>query len=32
MTPEQRSKNKRVGLVFLIIVVALFAWTIIKNL
>jgi hypothetical protein len=32
MTPEQRSKNKRGGLVFLFIVVALFAWTIVKNL
>ena len=32
MTPEQRSKNNRVGFVFLVIVVALFAWTIIRNL
>jgi len=28
MTPEQRRKNKRFGIGFLIIVVALFAWTV----
>jgi len=28
MTPEQRRKNKRVGIGFLVIVVALFAWTV----
>jgi len=28
MTPEQRRKNKIVGIVFLIIVVALFAFTV----
>ena len=31
MTPEQRRKNKRVGIGFLIIVVALFAWTVGKQ-
>ena len=31
MTPEQRRKNKRVGIGFLIIVLALFAWTVGKQ-
>ncbi len=31
MTPEQRSKNKRLGLIFLAIVLVMFAWTIGKQ-
>ncbi len=30
-TPEQKRKNNRVGLVFLVIVLALFGWTIAKQ-
>jgi hypothetical protein len=30
-TPEQKRNNKRVGLVFLVIVLALFGWTIAKQ-
>jgi alpha-N-acetylglucosamine transferase len=28
MTPEQRRKNKRVGLIFLVLVLVMFGWTI----
>jgi hypothetical protein len=28
MTPEQRKKNRRAGLIFLVLVLALFGWTI----
>lgn len=30
-TPEQKRKNKRVGIVFLVIVLVLFGWTIAKQ-
>jgi hypothetical protein len=32
MTPEQRRKNKRAGFIFLVIVIAMFAWTIGKQI
>jgi hypothetical protein len=28
MTPEQRRKNKRAGLIFLVLVLVMFGWTI----
>jgi len=28
MTPEQRRKNKRAGLIFLVLVLVMFVWTI----
>ena len=30
-TPEQRRKNKRTGLIFLVIVLVMFSWTIGKQ-
>jgi predicted nucleic acid-binding Zn ribbon protein len=32
MTPEQRRKNKRTGLIFLVIVVVLFAWVVYRKI
>jgi predicted nucleic acid-binding Zn ribbon protein len=32
MTPEQRRKNKRTGLIFLVFVVAVFVWVIARQL
>ncbi|MDY0222366.1 MAG: cytochrome oxidase small assembly protein [Desulfobacterium sp.] len=32
MTPEQRRKNRRAGLILAVVVVALFLWTIGKGL
>jgi hypothetical protein len=32
MTPEQRRKNKRAGLIFLVFVVAVFVWVIARQL
>lgn len=31
MTPEQRRKNKRTGLIFLAIVVLVFGWYVVKQ-
>jgi hypothetical protein len=31
MTPEQRRRNKTAGLVLLVIVVAIFAWSMLKG-
>jgi hypothetical protein len=31
LTPEQQRKNKRTGLIFLVLVVVLFAWYIVKQ-
>ncbi len=30
-TPEQQRKNKRTGIIFLVLVVVLFAWYIVKQ-
>lgn len=32
MTPEQRRKNKRSGLIFLVIVAALFVWVVVRKI
>jgi hypothetical protein len=32
MTPEQRRKNKRTGLIFLVIVVVLFVWVFYRKI
>ena len=32
MTPEQRRKNKRTGLIFLVIVVVLFVWVVFRKI
>jgi len=32
MTPEQRRKNKRMGLIFLVIVVVLFVWVLYRKI
>ena len=32
MTPEQRRKNKRIGLIFLVLVLVMFSWTIGKQI
>jgi hypothetical protein len=32
MTPEQRRKNKRAGWIFLVLVLAMFGWTIGRKL
>ena len=32
MTPEQRRKNKRIGLIFLVLVLLMFGWTIGRQL
>lgn len=32
MTPEQRRKNKRTGLIFLVIVVVLFVWVVVRKI
>jgi len=32
MTPEQRRKNKRTGLIFLVFVIAVFVWVIYRQL
>lgn len=31
MTPEQRRKNKRTGLIFLVFVVAVFLWVVARQ-
>jgi hypothetical protein len=31
MTPEQRKKNRRAGLIFLVLVLAVFGWTISRQ-
>ena len=32
MTPEQRRKNKRTGLIFLGLVLALFLWVVVRQI
>ncbi len=32
MTPDQRRKNKRTGLIFLVIVVVLFVWVVFRKI
>ncbi len=32
MTPEQRRKNKRTGLIFLVIVAVLFVWVVVRKI
>jgi predicted nucleic acid-binding Zn ribbon protein len=32
MTPEQRRKNKRTGLIFLVFVIAVFVWVFVRQL